>query len=271
LLYLYADGRLIWSRYPAGWVEQRLTPEGVALVRAKILSTGLFDPNEPPPGSELGLDFPYYGDIEVRNHGRLVYVPGRQDQKWTSKFDRLHRRLRNLGSWLPQSAWQDPTIRTYVPTTYAICLSNSAGKFENQPPIQPSSLLPLLPAPAKDLLAGARHWRWQELASSDPATTRREGSTPLMGQGNPHCFDVTTEEARAIERALDDAGIAHDTPRTLIDQYDAIEKALDDAGVDPDAPNTVVYHFDAPDPVSRTVDIVLGPSLPHSVAPFSGG
>ena len=137
--------------------------------------------------------------------------------------------------------------RPYVPSTYAICLSNSTGRFENQPPIEPSSILPLLPAPAEDLLGGARHWRWQDLASEDPGTMRRVGPTPLAGQGNPHCFDVTTDEARALTKALDDAGINHDSPGTLI------------------------YRFHAPDPVSRTVDILFLPYLPNGVPAITGG
>ena len=247
--YVYADGRLISYRYPysPGWLEQRLTPEGVELVRAEILSTGLFDLDRPPPGSELGLGFPYYGDIEVRNHDRLVYVPRRPDQEWTNEFDRLHERLRNLDSWLPPNAWQDPTVRPYEPSTYAICLSTSTGTFANQPRIRPSRILSLLPAPAEELLAGARHWRWQELASEDPGTTRRVNRTPLAGRGNPHCFDETTEEARALTKALDDAGIDHDTAGTLI------------------------YRFRAPDPVSRTVDILFLPYLPHGVPATTGG
>jgi hypothetical protein len=249
VLWVYADGRVIWSRYPTGWHEQRLTPEGVALVRAEILSTGLFDPDQPPPGSELGLDFPFYGDIEVRNQDRLVYVPRRPDQAWTNEFDRLHERLRTLDSWLPPNAWQDPTIRTYVPSAYAICLSSNRDRFENQPPIEPSSILSLLPAPAKDLLGGARHWRWHDLASEDPGTTKRMGPTPIAGQGNPHCFDVTPDQARVINQALDDAGIDHDA-----------------FGGD------LIFRFDAPDPVSRTVGAILFlPYLPHGVPALTGG
>ena len=248
---MYADGRVIWSLYPfspSGWREQRLTPDGVALVQGEILSSGLFDPDQPPPGSELGLPFPLYGDIEVRNHDQLVYVPGRQDQVWTTEFDRLHERLRNLDSWLPPSAWEDPTIRPYVPSTYAICLSTSTSRFENQPPLEPSSILPLLPAQAGNLLGGARHWRWQDRASQDAGIDRRVGPTPLT-PGNPHCFDVTTDEARAITHALDDAGIEPGNP----------------------GPSAWSFNFDAPDPVSRLVNISFLPHLPHGVPALTGG
>ena len=51
-VFVYADGRVIWVRQggaPAGankstsgFLEQRLTPEGVELLRSKVISTGLF-------------------------------------------------------------------------------------------------------------------------------------------------------------------------------------------------------------------------------------
>ena len=45
--YVYADGRLIWycdtaTRRSTGYLEQRLTPEGVELVRSDVVSSGLF-------------------------------------------------------------------------------------------------------------------------------------------------------------------------------------------------------------------------------------
>jgi hypothetical protein len=241
--YVYADGRLIWQRYtePAtGWLEQRLTPEGVELVRAEIISTGLFDPDHPPAGSELGLDFPLYGDVQVRNGDRLVYVPRRPGEEWTGEFDRLHERLRNLHSWLPTSAWDDREISGYVPSTFAICLSNTTGRLTDLPPIEPSSILSLLPAAAEELLGSARHWQWRDLAE-DP------GSVRAFGSSRPHCFDVTTEQARALADALDAAGIEHGSPGTLI------------------------FRFDAPDPISRTVDILFLPHLPHGVPATTGG
>jgi hypothetical protein len=56
---LYADGRLItWARQAGvgqagvggGFVEQRLTPEGVERVRSEFIASGQFAPN-PPPGT----------------------------------------------------------------------------------------------------------------------------------------------------------------------------------------------------------------------------
>jgi len=58
-VWVYADGRVIWDRRRtdqktslpseganeliSGFLEQRLTPEGVALLRSEAIATGLFD------------------------------------------------------------------------------------------------------------------------------------------------------------------------------------------------------------------------------------
>ena len=236
-VYVYADGRLIWQRrgpLPAtGWLEQRLTPEGVELVQAEILSTGLFDPSQsplasapdrPPPGSELGYAWPSYGDIQVRNGGRLVLVPGGPGQAWMPEFDRLQQRVAELQSWLPSSAWEDREIRAYVPSRYAIC------PYRFPAPLGWSRILPLLPPSAQELLADARPWRWD-----DPTS----GST---------CFDVTTEEAHTVAEALDDARIRH-----------SIHAA------------PLAYQFDAPDPIAGTIGIDFWPFLPDGVPATTGG
>jgi RNA polymerase sigma-70 factor, ECF subfamily len=229
-VYVYADGRVIWQRrgpLPAtGWLEQRLTPEGVELVQAEILSTGLFDPaqspfatdpDRPPPGSELGYGWPSYGDIQVRNGGRLILVPGRPGQAWMPEFDRLQQRVAELQSWLPSSAWEDREIRAYVPSRYAIC------PYRFTAPLGWSRILPLLPPSAQELFADARPWRWDD---------RTGGST---------CFDVTTEEAHTVAAALDDARIRRSLHAPL------------------------AYQFDAPDPIAGTIGIDFWPFLPDGV------
>ena len=47
--WVYADGRLISDRSSSGLIEQRLSPEGLELLRSEILSTGQFSHEPPPP------------------------------------------------------------------------------------------------------------------------------------------------------------------------------------------------------------------------------
>lgn len=138
---LYDDGRLIWyellgSQNATGYVEQRLTPEGVEL---------------------------------VRTHASL------------REKDPL-----NLPSWLPPSAWEDQTIRAYIPRGYAACLA------PYHPAGEQSEALALLPDAAAELL------RDKETVPSD-----------YYGEDS-RCLALTTDEARQLDVVLSDSGLAQD-------------------------------------------------------------
>lgn len=144
---VYADGRLIWQRIgdysrtdeyrnSTGWLERRLTPEGVELVRAEVISSGLVDHDLHLQGGQ-GL---YFGRIDFRNGDRLVHVTwgdiGRPysnvarempTPEQTSALIRLDARLEDPVSWLPASAWEDPEITPYVPSGYSVCYFGGQG------------------------------------------------------------------------------------------------------------------------------------------------
>lgn len=158
---LYADGRLIWymfydgpaghNAYSTGYLEQRLTPEGVELVRT-------------------------------------------HDSLWDK--DPLQ-----LPEWLPPSAWEDQTIRAYVPSGYAACLGmiDPAARTPptDPPPMERSQLLAALPATPADLLRGK-----EALEMVQPP----ENYTP-------ECLALTTAEARQLDVALSAAGLERDEDR----------------------------------------------------------
>jgi hypothetical protein len=202
---MYADGRMIWQRLgdysrtdeyrnSTGWLERRLRPEGVELVRAEVISTGLVD-HDLHLESGQGLNF---GGIEFRNGDRLVHVTWgdiggpyadvtkEPTPEQASALVRLDARLADPASWLPASAWEDPEIKAYVPSAYSVCLEGKKG-------LGLSRVLALLPPRAEDLL------RTQE---NTPGTY-----TNLIGTFVVWCSHLTNDEARALERILDDAGL----------------------------------------------------------------
>jgi hypothetical protein len=189
-LYLYEDGRLIvlkWDGNPDptdGWVEQRLTAEGVELIRTELATTGLFDPDQATldrPGGRYGASY-----VQVRNGDKLVYIAGEE----------LRRRLGDLWSWLPADAWEDTEAKPFVPSRYAACMQ-SAGYPR---PIDPTDHLPRLPAASRDLLAGARPLHGDELVNLDPAGMESLESTA-------YCYVLTTEEAREFASTLAEGGV----------------------------------------------------------------
>jgi hypothetical protein len=207
---VYADGRMVWQRIgdysrtdeyrnSTGLLEQRLTPEGVALVKAEVISTGLVDRDLVLHGN--GVEGLYYGFIDYRSVERSVRVtwgdgltlndvgPDVPRQMPTPEqaraLIRLDERLEDPASWLPANAWEDPEIKAYVPSAYDVCIEGVKG-------LGLSRVLASLPPKAENLL------RAQE---NTPNTY-----TNLAGTHVTWCSQLTNDEARALERVLEDAG-----------------------------------------------------------------
>ena len=155
-VWVYADGRLIWQRegdlreganaYATGYLEQRLTSEGVELLRRR-------------------------GSAEVALFG----FP------WRPPYP---------ASWLPRRAWEDHTIRAYVPSRYAVCYQGLLR------PIERSEILASLPAPAGRLLRPGNF---------DPSSV--EGWRRGFGGG---CSSLTTADASTLAQVLEEAGYGQD-------------------------------------------------------------
>jgi hypothetical protein len=137
-VFVYEDGRVISSRFIRldgfrwkNWFEQRLTPEGVELVKAEIRDGGRLDHSTPPPGGPIGW----------------VYFDG--DRVLITKTDP------DL-SWLPAGAWQDPEPTLFVPSKYLVCLGGTGDA---------SAILARLPATAAELFARATRSEGGPMAS----------------------------------------------------------------------------------------------------------
>jgi hypothetical protein len=150
---LYADGRLIWNRYysdpeglnsrTTGYLEQRLTPEGVSLVQA---------------------------------------------EKYLPKKDPLE-----LLNRLPLDTWEVRWPVAYVPSGYGICLHTHDPRpgSMNDVVLDPELAIALLPSSISRLLA--------------------DDGYVMPVDWDENCIEQTTEEARALERALRNADAHQDT------------------------------------------------------------
>jgi hypothetical protein len=233
--WVYADGRLITlpdrpraaNRWSSGFLEQRLTPEGVELLRSEIVSTGLFKHHQP-----AGTMSSPHNVIQVRIGDRLVRV-----QPPEANFpERLRERLADPASWLPASAWADRQFRAYVASRYSV-------EYHAQPQtLERSRILSLLPATAEDMLrakdAVARREQW-----GNPGF-------PLLPITS-YSSVLTTEEARALAQILDDAGLKRQNAANgLVYSFE-----IPGSSVDPPRPDK--------GPVRNEVGIAVWLLLPH--------
>lgn len=168
---VYADGRVVWHRASCGltssrcsslvspqgenepntgWLEQRLTVEGVELLRSELLSTGLFEEDATLDSSHADLvDYLTFG---VRNRGSLVTVglqpavigwPEAPKEAQVPALEHAQEILLDLNAWLPADAWSDRTIHAFIPSHYTMW-------FYPRFPSDPSDL----PSPADQLFNG---------------------------------------------------------------------------------------------------------------------
>ncbi len=250
-MWVYADGRVIWGQnYGAshdsftGYLERRLTPEGVELARSEVTevtSARLFDSEST---LSISADVPCFNLIEVREGNRVVSITYRgsatiscPEEPATNEQQevllRLDGRLGDPASWLPARAWADAEIRAYVPSRFAVCYGPQVPVSE---PIGAGRLLASLPSAAEDLLR----------TKDRTVQTWFYFNPPKISEPTPvgsNCSVVTTEEARVLDAAFAEAGFG---PGWGGDEVEA----------------ELSYGFRAPDPIGRVV-IEFKPVLPH--------
>lgn len=147
---LHADGRLIASAVQNDFLVlrvQRLTPDGVALVRDQIAATGLFGVEAPLsaryqpvllPGAQLGARGGYGERLTVGRGGSTVTVDfspifGTEAALFepSPEIDRLQAladRLLAPGDWLPVTAWAAPEPRLYEAARFRVtAIEHGAG------------------------------------------------------------------------------------------------------------------------------------------------
>jgi hypothetical protein len=91
---------------------------------------------------------------------------------------------------IPAELWEDPEIKPYVPSRYAVCYHREGGSPEtnNSGYEYPSTVLPFFPAQARAILRG-------ELTHGNVGSETGD-------LDNPECSEVTIEEARALDEIL---------------------------------------------------------------------
>lgn len=182
-LSVFADGRVVWQRWDrppdvvvvpegalaenTGYVEQRLTPDGVRLLRSEILATGLFEHDQAIAG-RIGDRWVHVqaAPLSPRSVGSTLAEAIPAQLEALAHVEDL---LADPAAWLPATAWATCEIRAFVPARYWV-FWDGASYLD-------------LPAPTRDLL-------------------RRHRNAFAHG-----CGIVPTGVARAIHRVLVHAGM----------------------------------------------------------------
>ena len=202
---VYADGRMIWQKWTrsgdpvviprgarmvdTGYVERRLTREGLRFLRSKVLSTGLFEHD-----LTLRARRSAAARVRVRTGDRIVtvaltpYVDPSSSERMPKATPAQVRAVAQMTALfadparsLPATAWADRKVRAFVPARYIAAFDRSTPDMAK------------LPARLRELLG--RH-------------------TKLFRLG---CESVTTAEARALLEALVDAGIPWHNHASILD------------------------------------------------------
>jgi hypothetical protein len=194
-VWLLSDGRMIsWSDLTDGLVEQRLTAEGVELVRTMAvdyLSDVRVDPwaglrhcrTAPDAGNECSGTVPYQG----RTH-------------WITDYTELADRLFDL-SWLPDSAFVREEPQPYTPPWWAACYGGrqpaDGETVTGDHSVALQQVLDRLPDEAAAVLAGKE---------TKTDAIRWAYGNGQRGRTTQFCTVVSATERRVINDALNHRG-----------------------------------------------------------------
>ena len=243
--WVYADGRMIWSRegsvpeganrFTSGYLEQRLTPEGVERLRTELV--GLFYRTRMPLETladdrdwvresfgGLALFVPGdhafrspWGSVLVRDGARLVRLQwhgiGAEtgSQRFYEILDDLRQRfdgpvatpeqlpaLRRVDALLTDPARVLPSSAWADREIRAYVPSHYAVCMATSPPKQASQLLSLLPPAAAQVLRGKTRTR----EDGEVVEAREAGRTVVLGRSVTYCSKLTTDDSREVASAL---------------------------------------------------------------------
>jgi hypothetical protein len=175
-IWVYEDGRVISARWHDhdnwnGFLEQRLTPAGVELVRGEMRAV---EGVESCPAGMGSYGYSDGGRTVGESPGSTTLCAG------DPRFLRLSELPFGARSWLPANAWADPKPKPYAPTAYQVQINTVTADQQEAGPMDTAAMLATLPPEVAGLLT-----------RPDPCAFPSFGMYTL-------CFRVTTDEARLI-------------------------------------------------------------------------
>ena len=192
-IYVYDDGRVIFEH--RGWRQWQLTPDGLELLRAGIIASGVLGPSRYAEPQEIGSG----AFVQLRIDGVLTaaWQPPRTADHEVDAFNRVIMQLSSFDDWLPTEAWAQPATVAYVPPGYAVCASGDDTSF----PGVFDAVLPHLPEDAAALLAAGPRFD-----SIDPQTDAYAANKSSLSSNIVGCRHLTPAQAQSVVDTLIRAG-----------------------------------------------------------------
>ena len=200
---IYADGRVIWEIGDGdpGYLQRRLTPEGIERLRSRAVSTGLFEQD-----NGLTLDH-VSGSMEFRRGDRSVIVVWGKDpsaiRSWAKAY--VPRGLETTSAATAEQKIEVVELVAFLADPTAWRLPRRMYLQPETSPFVPSRILVVYDLGKPD---------WSELPSParEIVSSRLEGLIRRDG-----CQVISADQAREIVRALTQAGIdaGYDSQRGL--------------------------------------------------------
>ncbi|MET0888358.1 MAG: hypothetical protein ABWX92_18125 [Mycetocola sp.] len=188
-IYVYDDGRVVFMQ--RGWQQRVLTTEGVELLRAEIIASGILGPSRYAEAHQFGSG----AFVQLRIDGVLTaaWQPPRTADHEVDAFNRVINQLSNFDHWLPAEAWARPEMVAYVPSGYAVCVSGENTSF----PSVHDAMLPHLPDDAAAALAAGPRFD-----AIDPQTDGYAGSNLSPSSDIVGCRHLTPAQAQSVVDTL---------------------------------------------------------------------
>ena len=215
-IYVYDDGRVVFMQ--RGWQQRVLTPDGLALLRAGIIASGILGPTRYAEAHQFGPG----AFVQLRIDGVLTaaWQPPRTADYEVDAFNRVIMRLSNFDRWLPAEAWAQPAIMPYVPPGYAVCVSGENANFLSAH----DDMLPHLPDDAAALLAAG-----PRIDSIDPQTDGYAGNKLSPSSDIVGCRHLAPGQAQSFVDTLvregwglEDSGPPREDERVVLAERERI-------------------------------------------------
>jgi hypothetical protein len=176
-------------------VQQRLTSDGLDLLRAGIIASGILAPGRYTEATEFGAG----AFVQLRIDGVLTVAwqpPGPADDGAVDAFDRTIRRLIGFEHWLPAEAWAQREMTAYEPSGYAAC-ADRGGRSSFATAAERDAALAHLPEDAAAVLAAGPRFLTFDAETDAFIASGSTPSSDVIG-----CRHLTPGQAQFVVDAL---------------------------------------------------------------------